>query len=136
LATAGACRPAPDAGLSKRGHDLSTLIREFPPVPPTCTAAKDDTSQTARGRRNDSLRDVSRGGSLRGIRGERFWIFIHPEITRQEIAARATWMLDEANTACPDPPLTLRSLTDEETGNVPAPQDRHRSQARMYPAST
>jgi len=39
---------------------------------------------------------------LRGIRDQRFWIFTHPEITRQEITARATWMLDDANTASPD----------------------------------
>ncbi|MGH3274555.1 MAG: SDR family NAD(P)-dependent oxidoreductase [Streptosporangiaceae bacterium] len=36
---------------------------------------------------------------LQGIRDERFWIFTHPEMTRQEIEARTAWMLDDANTA-------------------------------------
>jgi NAD(P)-dependent dehydrogenase (short-subunit alcohol dehydrogenase family) len=41
---------------------------------------------------------------LRGIRDERFWIFTHPEITRQEIQARAAWMLNDAGSARPDHP--------------------------------
>jgi NAD(P)-dependent dehydrogenase (short-subunit alcohol dehydrogenase family) len=36
---------------------------------------------------------------LRGIRDERFWIFTHPDITRQEIQARAAWMLNDAGSA-------------------------------------
>ena len=35
---------------------------------------------------------------LQAIRDERFWIFTHPEITRQEIQARTAWMLNDANT--------------------------------------
>ena len=41
---------------------------------------------------------------LRGIRDERFWIFTHPEVTRQEIEARAAWMLNDANTTSLDHP--------------------------------
>jgi hypothetical protein len=35
---------------------------------------------------------------LQGIRGKRFWICTHPEITRQEIQARTAWMLIDSNT--------------------------------------